>query len=155
MGFHSVGKSFTALIYGRDNMAAPLRVLEEWVNKVALGTFKPDQTRSGMMAKGSEGSGKSSDGGDDEDASLSSSEDSADEEAPDHEMEESAVEEVVGDWLGHVRPEHVQEGLLFRHPVSRTIHVLLEESAGKFKCGGEVSSSCEDRVEAEGFSSRV
>ena len=141
LGYHSVGKSSTALIYGRDNMAAPLRVLEEWVNKVALGTFKPDQTRSGMLAKGSEGSGKTSDGDDAGDAFLSSSEDSADEEAPDHQIEESAVEEVVGDWLGHVRPEHVNENLLFRHPVSRTIHVLLEESSSKFKCGREVSST--------------
>ena len=60
LGYHSVGKSSTALIYGRDNMAAPLRILENVVNKVALGTFKPDQTRSGMLASGPE----KSDGGD-------------------------------------------------------------------------------------------
>ena len=72
---------------------------------------------------------------------MSSSQDSADEENPDHEIEEFAVEEVVGEFLGHIKPEHINEGLLYRHPVSRTIHVLVEESAGKFKCGREVSST--------------
>ena len=142
LGYHSVGKASTALIYGRDNMAGPLRTLEDIVGKVATGALRPDMTRYRMLAQvgGSEKTGKQHFDKPEEEP-LSSSEDSADEEAPDHDMDEDALNSVAEKWSGHIRQEHIDEGFLHRHPISRTIHVLLEEGATKFKCGREVVSS--------------
>ena len=35
--------------YGRDEQAAPLRSYEECVSSIRAGTFRPDQSRSGMV----------------------------------------------------------------------------------------------------------
>ena len=142
LGYHSVGKASTALIYGRDNMAGPLRTLEDIVGKVATGALRPDMTRSGMLSQvgGSEKTDKQNLEKPEEEP-ISSSEDSADEEAPDHDLDEAALNSVAEKWSGHIRQEHIDEGFLYRHPISRTIHVLLEEGTTKFKCGREVVSS--------------
>lgn len=39
------------MVYGRDNMAAPLRVLNSVILEVADGSFRPDSTKSGMLVK--------------------------------------------------------------------------------------------------------
>ena len=141
-GYHSVGKSSTALIYGRDNMAGPIRILEDIVGKVATGALRPDMTRSGMLAKSGELEKADKQHLDQqEEEPVSWSEDSADEETPDHAMDEDALNSVAEKSSGHICQEHIDEGFLFRHPISRTIHVLLEEGSTKFKCGREVVSS--------------
>ena len=47
LGYHSRGKSASALSYGRDALAGPLRSLEQVLSAVRKGEFKPDSTRSG------------------------------------------------------------------------------------------------------------
>ena len=47
LGYHSKGKSGSALSYGRDAVAGPLRTLEKVLQDVRDGRFKPDSTRSG------------------------------------------------------------------------------------------------------------
>ena len=124
-------------------MVGPLRTLEDIVGKVATGALRPDMTRSGMLLAPVGDSEKADKQHVDkpEEEPLSSSEDSADEKAPDHAMDEDALNSVAEKWSSHIRQEHIDEGFLFRHPISRTIHVLLEEGATKFKCGREVVSS--------------
>ena len=51
LGFHSKGKDGAELVYGRDNMSAPLRELNVVISAVASGSFDPDATRSGMFAE--------------------------------------------------------------------------------------------------------
>ena len=92
LAYHSAGKSSTALIYGRDNMAGPLRTLEDIAGKVATGALRPDMTRSGMMTPVGDLERADKQHLDkQEEEPLSSSEDSADEEAPDHAMDEDAL----------------------------------------------------------------
>ena len=40
LGFHSKGKDGTELVYGRDNMSAPLRELNVVISAVASGSFE-------------------------------------------------------------------------------------------------------------------
>ncbi|CAE7637842.1 unnamed protein product, partial [Symbiodinium microadriaticum] len=47
LGYHSKGKSSSAMSYGRDALAGPLRTLEKVLSDVREGKFKPDSTRSG------------------------------------------------------------------------------------------------------------
>ena len=47
LGYHSKGKSSSAMSYGRDSLAGLLRVLERVLADIKDGKFRPDQTRSG------------------------------------------------------------------------------------------------------------
>ncbi|CAE7256494.1 unnamed protein product [Symbiodinium natans] len=47
LGYHSLGKSASAISYGRDALAGPLRTLETVLTDIRQGKFKPDSTRSG------------------------------------------------------------------------------------------------------------
>ncbi|CAE7577017.1 unnamed protein product [Symbiodinium sp. CCMP2592] len=47
LGYHSRGKSSSAMSYGRDSLAGPLRHLAKVLQDVKEGKFKPDSTRSG------------------------------------------------------------------------------------------------------------
>ena len=49
MGYHSFFRSKSDVVYGRDNVALALRVLNTIVEAVAVGRFLPDATRSGMF----------------------------------------------------------------------------------------------------------
>jgi hypothetical protein len=49
LGHHSKPGDSSLLIYGRDNMSAPLRSLVQVIQAVRSGLFLPDCTRSGMM----------------------------------------------------------------------------------------------------------
>ena len=50
LGYHASGRQGTELIYGRDNIAAPLRDLERVILEVAMKRFFPDSTRSGYIS---------------------------------------------------------------------------------------------------------
>ena len=47
LGYHSRGRSASALSYGRDSLAGPLRQLQSVLQDIRTGKFHPDSTRSG------------------------------------------------------------------------------------------------------------
>ena len=49
LSYHASGRQGTELVYGRDNIAAPLRALERMILEVAMKGFMPDTTRSGYI----------------------------------------------------------------------------------------------------------
>jgi hypothetical protein len=51
LGYHVVSKDATMDAYSRDLIAAPLRELEDVMYQIRTGRFRPDATRSGMIAK--------------------------------------------------------------------------------------------------------
>ena len=61
LGYHSKGKSSSAMSYGSDSLAGPLRVLERVLADIKDGKFRPDQTRSGRWQLSGEKSASSSD----------------------------------------------------------------------------------------------
>ena len=142
LGYHVSKAGGTELVYGRDNLSAPLRVMEDVVSQVAQSNFDPDATRSGMFSKGTAGS----DGANKAESDESSSEDSEDEEEPQQVVTEQAADDIVGEWNGHVDEEEVVGAILFRHVMSRVIHVIADESGTHFKCGRNVTkgySTCQ------------
>ena len=80
------------LVYSRDAMSQPLRLLIEVVDKVAIGEFDPDLTRSGMFAREARGPEA------DMDDICSSSCGSEDEDDRDVFAEEEAIEQISADW---------------------------------------------------------
>eukprot|EP00434_Breviolum_minutum_P016188 symbB.v1.2.014264.t1/scaffold1033.1/size247163/2 len=92
LGYHVSKAGGTELVYGRDNLSAPLRTMEDIISQVAQSTFDPDATRSGMFVKG--GSATATD--DPVESDSSSCEDSADEEDPQHILAEHAADSIVG-----------------------------------------------------------
>ena len=53
LGYHAKAVDGTEVVYGRDNMSAPLRVMNSVLDEIVDGYFMPDETRSGMLKKGS------------------------------------------------------------------------------------------------------
>ena len=51
LGYHSKAVDGTEVVYGRDNMAAPLRVMCSVILEIADEEFKPDATKSGMLKR--------------------------------------------------------------------------------------------------------
>ena len=52
LGYHAKAVDGTEVVYGRDNMSAPLRVMTSVLDEIVDGAFMPDETRSGMLKKG-------------------------------------------------------------------------------------------------------
>ena len=52
LSYHAKAVDGTEVVYGRDNMSAPLRVITSVLNETVDGIFMPDETRSGMLKKG-------------------------------------------------------------------------------------------------------
>ena len=52
LGYHAKAVDGTEVVYGRDNMSAPLRVMTSVIDEIVDGIFMPDETRSGMLKKG-------------------------------------------------------------------------------------------------------
>ncbi|CAE7439398.1 unnamed protein product [Symbiodinium sp. CCMP2456] len=92
LGYHS-SHCGTELVYARDNLSKPLRVLGEMTNAVAVDKFRPDSTRSGYFPRGR----PAIDDGEplDQDELESSSSGSEDEEAPDHDEVEKACDDIA------------------------------------------------------------
>ena len=129
LGYHASGRQGTELIYGRDNIAAPLRDLERVILEVAMKRFFPDSTRSGYISKKPDEQY--------EELSDSSSQGSENEDQPDHSEDEQAADAMVGQF----GPVPLEERGLFRHKISRVIHVCDSEEGLAFKCQRKVSSS--------------
>ena len=129
LGYHASGRQGTELIYGRDNIASPLRDLERVIQEVAMKRFFPDSTRSGYISKKPDEQY--------EELSDSSSQGSENEDQPDHSEDEQAADAMVGQF----GPVPLEERGLFRHKISRVIHVCDSEEGLVFKCQRKVSSS--------------
>lgn len=165
LGYHAKAVDGTEVVYGRDNMAAPLRVLSSVVAEVVDGVFKPDATKSGMLSRNARPtsdlvngplfmpSGISevvnvekpldpdlpedvATGGEQSDIS---SEDSNDESEPDHDAIEDAIASVVGRWCPVSEVFDESSVVYVRHSLSRMIHVAADEYSEKFMCGRELS----------------
>ena len=150
LGYHVHGDGGTDLIYGRDNVAAPLRELEAIVLEISRRKFMPDATRSGMFALAREVPDdanqdphvRGSEGVDGEvQLSSSSSEGSEDEEAPDHLQLEEALEQVMDRWDQKLGPGQSDSLVFFRHLTSRILHWSADEYADKFVCGRDPGNS--------------
>ena len=101
MGYHSLGKSNSVFIYGRDNVSPALREIEEIINMIKSGRFEPDNTRSGYFKpSGDKNENEAVDPSLEDLRGASSSEDSADEDQIDHQEEELVERKVIGKWTG-------------------------------------------------------
>lgn len=138
LGYHSKGAGGTELVYGRDNMAHPLREMTRIVGDIKLGKFFPDNTRSGMY---------DTDARQErwqptlEESEASSSEDSMDEEELEHAAVETATDSVMSEWTGNFDLNKLENLVYFRHPMSRVIHAIADESGNHFMCGRDVSTA--------------
>ena len=104
LGYHASGRQGTELIYGRDNIASPLRDLEHVIQEVAR-KRPPEQY---------------------EELSDSSSQGSENEDQPDHSEDEQAADAMVGQF----GPVPLEERGLFRRKISRVIHVCVTARRG-------------------------
>ena len=132
LGYHSAGRDRSMLVYSRDAMAWPVRLLEDMICNVVAKKFDPDASRSGYFPKDTEFPLHSKDT-----ESTSSSADSQDEEEAEHSEEERAVELFAGKWGAESVPA---EALYFRHVTSRCLHITCDETGMLFKCGRMVST---------------
>ncbi|CAE7763142.1 unnamed protein product [Symbiodinium sp. CCMP2592] len=97
LGYHARGRDGTELIYGRDNMSAPVRQLQRVLLEVSRERFMPDATRSGYFVKRFEDP-EGMPIPPDEVLSESSSEASEDAEDVDHVAAEAATDELGRQW---------------------------------------------------------
>ena len=49
LGYHSAGKDKSMIVYSRDAMAWPVRLMEEMIDQIVAGKFRPDESRSGYF----------------------------------------------------------------------------------------------------------
>ena len=140
LGYHSKGRDGTELIYGRDNMAKPVRDMQEVLLQVALGQFDPDATRSGYFLKrGGPPGGEAIP--QEEVLSESSSEASEDAEGVNHEAAENAADELGRQWEPDPGlREELASVPLFRNNETRFIHAAASEEGDKFRCGRSIST---------------
>lgn len=132
------------LVYSRDALSHPLRLLTEMIAEVASGEFLPDVTRSGLLAKDIRDLHGADLGGDLDEGieAASSSQGSEDEDDIDAVAEEQAVEQVAGRWQPAARG--VEDGAqFFRHRVSRCVHRSSDESGTTLACGRAINSRYE------------
>ena len=147
LGYHSESKQSTDVVYGRDNVAAPLRYLDQVIQQIALKKFQPDLTRSGMLVPGrvagqKDAKDNSAEAPEDQAAQFSDSEGSSDEESPDHVEVEDAVAELVGHWSGGLEFGAHSLGYA-RHYSNRTIHCFADESQLTFMCSRNMNDHYE------------
>lgn len=131
LGYHSAGKDKSMIVYSRDAMAWPVRLMEEMIDQIVGGKFCPDESRSGYFP----GARTLPDDSKDAD-STSSSGDSQDEEEAEHTEDEKAVEKFAGVWgdVGLTDPT-----IYFRHRTSRCLHATADETGMLFRCGRMVT----------------
>lgn len=139
LGYHSAGRDSSMLVYSRDSMSWPLRLMEEMIESINSGVFCPDAGRGGHFVKKDDGADDTSkDVLSKECASTSSSADSADEEEIQHSEDERAVEDVAGTWSKDIAADDMS---FYRHPISRCIHVVSDEAGATFKCGRNITAA--------------
>ena len=144
LGYHSSAADKSMLVYSRDAMAQPLRLLIDVVNKVERGEFEPDLTRSGLFAKEAGGADN------DVDDIVSSSCGSDDEDDRDIHAEENAIEQVAGTWQPAAQSGD-ESAVFVRHCTSRCIHKLMDESGLHLACGRVMSARYEVQADRPKF----
>ncbi|CAE6964726.1 SLC24A2 [Symbiodinium natans] len=132
LGYLSASRADSDVVYGRDNVAPALRQFDQILEDIAFDKFRPDCTRSGMFTPERPAAPEAL-----PDDVLESTEGSEDEEHPDLEEEEQAVDELVGPWQPEPGlRERLDEAEVFRHRVSRFIHVVSSEEGTMDQCDG-------------------
>jgi hypothetical protein len=131
LGYHTAGRDKSMIIYSRDAMAWPIRLMEEMIDSINAKRFAPDASRSGYFPRGTDLPEDSKDA-----ESTSSSGDSRDEEEADHSGEEAAVEKFTGSSGDTGVPENTE---YFRHKTSRCLHYTADETGQLFRCGRMVT----------------
>ncbi|CAE7417337.1 unnamed protein product [Symbiodinium sp. CCMP2592] len=127
LGYHARGRDGTELIYGRDNMSAPVRQLQGVLLEVSRERFMPDATRSGYFVKRFEDP-EGMPIPPEEVLSESSSEASEDAEDVDHVAAEAATDELGRQWEPDAGLRAELEAVpLFRNRDSRFIHAVASE----------------------------
>ncbi|CAE7218164.1 unnamed protein product [Symbiodinium sp. CCMP2592] len=143
LGYHARGRDGTELIYGRDNMSAPVRQLQGVLLEVSRERFMPDATRSGYFVKRFEDP-EGMPIPPDEVLSESSSEASEDAEDVDHVAAEAATDELGRQWEPDAGLRAELEAVpLFSNRDSRFIHAVASEEGDKFRCGRNISTRYE------------
>ena len=132
LGYHSQGRDQSMLTYSRDSMTWPVKLMEDMIEDVATGQFRPDEGRGGYFARQRNLEHSK------ECESTSSSGNSDDEEENNHSENERALEKVAGDW-GKVCGD--EAAAIFRHKSSRYLHVCADETGLHFRCGRKVTST--------------
>ncbi|CAE7285341.1 unnamed protein product [Symbiodinium sp. CCMP2592] len=143
LGYHVPRKDKSLIIYARDSLAAPLRELDQVIDEIASGRFKPDLTRSGMIANFADPQLPPENEEEADAISSSSSEASDDEEEAPVSDEEQALEQIAGQW----GPEP-GDGPWARHKQTRFLHKVRDEARAK-DIG--VSDESFAKLEAEGL----
>ena len=139
LGYHAKGREGTELIYGRDNMAGPVRELQGVLLQISLAKFRPDSTRSGYFVKSADKPAEPIP--DDELSSESSSEATEDAEDVDHEAEDGAADELGCPWEPEPGLRADLQGVpIFRHRDSRFLHAAASEEGDRFRCGRAIST---------------
>ena len=136
LGYHSSSSDQSMLVYSRDAMSQPLRLLIEVIDNVANGTFDPDLSRSGLFAREAAG------GAGDNDSVATSSCGSEDEDDQDLFEEERAIEQVASDWQPASSGDDGSV-VYVRHVSSRCIHRLMDEGGTHLSCGRAMSARYE------------
>ena len=144
LGYHSGSSDQSMLVYSRDAMSHPLRLLVDLIGKVAAGTFDPDLTRSGMFAREA---GAQMAATDDIDSSSCGSEDEDDRDVFE---EEQAIEQVAGDWQPKL-PEPDSAQVYVRHATSRCLHKIMDEAGTHLACGRAMPARYEVQGERPKF----
>jgi hypothetical protein len=153
LGYHVTAASTSAAHYSRDELAGPLRKLEEVLQAIRDGLFQPDQTRSGYMRPVPKAAVNplTRPRNSTERGSLEIREESSDSSSSDSSSssgEESGLE-VVAREVSKMRPPDVvlskrrrlirSNHMLFLHTRWKTIHIQKDESDPRLKCGRAIS----------------
>ena len=139
LGYHATRQAGigTEIVYARDAMAHPLRVLQALIDEVRELSFRPDEMRGLMTAEERVAAGIG-----DAPEECGSSSSSGDEEQPLH--DEKAEHGVLGAWSGRVdRAKLPEDAVMARNLTSRVLHISKEEQATVFMCGRKITGAYE------------
>jgi hypothetical protein len=157
LGYHTTAANTSAAHYSRDELAGPLRKLEEVLDAIRSGLFQPDQTRSGYMRPTPKAAVNPStrtrdrtERGSLEPRKLTSDSSSSESSSESSESgEDSGVESVAlqverskpaDQSHAHKKRKLTTFGQLFLHVRWKTIHAKNDPASDKFKCGRFISS---------------
>jgi hypothetical protein len=157
LGYHAAAANTSAAHYSRDELAGPLRKLEEVIAAVRDGSFRPDQTRSGYMRptakaaswpivpsredveKGSLEAIPKSDQGSSSDSSGSSSSSAEESDNENVALEAQSSRPVETRPTKKNRPD-LATSSYFIHSRWKTIHIAHKEISNRLVCGRIVTA---------------
>ena len=150
LGYHSAGADNSALVYSRDAMARPLRMLVTMLSEIRRKLFLPDVTRSGFLKVGKrprtagDPMRRRNDSDDSEnDISGSSSDSSSSSGGDDHmglEEDEQLASAIVhhDPMFNEEMTALMDEGRLWQHSSSGMIHLA---NGDRFTCGRKLTAA--------------